>query len=141
MKKANSPQSSPLRKGGSFDSSEIDDYDIASEQVEQILGNTQPKNFGEGLTSGVGYMLRGAIGAVGAVVVSSTFLDFPLSTPFCILCQYSHSTSFLNPFVLRIIYFWNFKLVLLFHLADHQHSSCQLWRAPKAEKKPEWLGA
>eukprot|EP00531_Pseudo-nitzschia_arenysensis_P002073 CAMPEP_0116122510 /NCGR_PEP_ID=MMETSP0329-20121206/4253_1 /TAXON_ID=697910 /ORGANISM="Pseudo-nitzschia arenysensis, Strain B593" /LENGTH=541 /DNA_ID=CAMNT_0003616363 /DNA_START=113 /DNA_END=1735 /DNA_ORIENTATION=- len=72
MKKANSPQSSPLRKDGSFDTSENDDYHIASEQVEQILGNTQPKNFGEGVTSGVGYMLRGAIGAVGAVVLMPT---------------------------------------------------------------------
>jgi len=69
---------SPLRKDGSFDTTENydddddDDYLIANEEVEQILGSTRPKNFGEGVTSGIGYMLRGAIGAVGAVVLMPT---------------------------------------------------------------------
>ena len=72
IKNKNSPRSSPLRKDGSFDkTSETDDYDLANEEVEKILGTTKPKNIGEGLTSGIGYILRGAIGACGAVVVST----------------------------------------------------------------------
>ena len=49
--------------------SEKEDYDLANEEVEKILGRKKPKNFGEGLTSGIGYILRGAIGACGALVV------------------------------------------------------------------------
>ena len=80
---------SPLRKDGSFDTTENydddnDDYLIANEEVEQILGSTRPKNFGEGVTSGIGYMLRGAIGAVGAVVVSVE--KMPMTT-FCVVSQ------------------------------------------------------
>jgi len=51
---------------------ENDDYDLANVEVEQILGTTKPKHVGEGLTSGIGYILRGAIGACGALVLMPT---------------------------------------------------------------------
>lgn len=70
IKEKLSPRSSPVRKNGSFDTaSATDDYDLANEEVEKILGTTKPKNIGEGLSSGIGYILRGAIGACGAVVL------------------------------------------------------------------------
>jgi hypothetical protein len=46
-------------------------YDEASAEVELILGATKPKHLGQGLTSGLGYILRGAVGACGAMVVSA----------------------------------------------------------------------
>jgi hypothetical protein len=51
---------------------EDEEYDLANMEVEQILGTTKPKHIGEGLTSGIGYILRGAIGACGAVVLMPT---------------------------------------------------------------------
>ena len=48
-----------------------EDFKKANEEVEQILGATKPKHLGQGLTSGIGYILRGAVGACGAVVVRS----------------------------------------------------------------------
>jgi hypothetical protein len=48
---------------------ETEDYDLANAEVEQILGTIKPKHVGEGLASGIGYILRGAIGACGALVV------------------------------------------------------------------------
>ena len=47
-----------------------DDYEEANAEVEHILAASKPRHLGEGLTSGIGYILRGAVGACGAVVVS-----------------------------------------------------------------------
>lgn len=51
---------------------ETEDYDLANAEVEQILGTIKPKHVGEGLASGIGYILRGAIGACGALVLMPT---------------------------------------------------------------------
>jgi hypothetical protein len=48
------------------------EYDEASAEIEQLLGATKPKHIVHGLSSGVEYILRGAVGACGAVVVSSS---------------------------------------------------------------------
>mmetsp|Transcript_52860 Transcript_52860/g.128193 ORF Transcript_52860/g.128193 Transcript_52860/m.128193 type:complete len:549 (-) Transcript_52860:1501-3147(-) len=48
---------------------QTEDFKKANEEVEQILGATKPKHLGQGLTSGIGYILRGAVGACGAVVL------------------------------------------------------------------------
>ena len=45
------------------------EYERANEEVESILGTTRPKHIGEGISSGLGCILRGAVGACGAVVV------------------------------------------------------------------------
>jgi hypothetical protein len=49
-----------------------EDQDAASNEVEKILGATKPKHIGEGVTSGVGYILRGAVGACGAALLMPT---------------------------------------------------------------------
>ena len=49
-----------------------DGYEEANAEVEHILAASRPRHLGEGLTSGLGYILRGAVGACGAVVVSDT---------------------------------------------------------------------
>ena len=49
--------------------SEQEEYDLANAEVEAILGANKPKHIAEGLTSGIGYILRGAVGACGALVV------------------------------------------------------------------------
>lgn len=46
-------------------------YEEANAEVEQILAATQPKHLVEGFTSGIGYIMRGAVGFCGAVVVSA----------------------------------------------------------------------
>ncbi|MGK3757985.1 MAG: hypothetical protein ACI8RD_010299 [Bacillariaceae sp.] len=51
---------------------EQEEYDLANSEVEKILGTTKPKHLGEGLQSGLGYILRGAVGACGAVVLMPT---------------------------------------------------------------------
>ena len=48
---------------------EQEEYILANAEVEHILGTTKPKHAAEGLTSGIGYILRGAVGACGALVV------------------------------------------------------------------------
>eukprot|EP00536_Pseudo-nitzschia_multiseries_P011884 jgi/Psemu1/289958/fgenesh1_pg.430_\ len=48
------------------------DYNRANAEVEDILGATTPKHIGEGLSSGLGYILRGAFGACGAIVLMPT---------------------------------------------------------------------
>mmetsp|Transcript_8455 Transcript_8455/g.18230 ORF Transcript_8455/g.18230 Transcript_8455/m.18230 type:complete len:554 (+) Transcript_8455:210-1871(+) len=47
-------------------------YERANEEVESILGTTKPKHIGEGISSGLGCILRGAVGACGAVVLFPT---------------------------------------------------------------------
>jgi hypothetical protein len=42
----------------------------ALEQLNGILDQSRPKNFGQGLTSGVSNILGGALGAVGVVIVA-----------------------------------------------------------------------
>lgn len=42
----------------------------ALEQLNGMLDQTRPKNFGQGLTSGVSNILGGALGAVGVVIVA-----------------------------------------------------------------------
>jgi hypothetical protein len=51
---------------------EAEEYDKAKTEVEHILGATNPKHLGEGLTWGLGYILRGAVGAAGALVLCPT---------------------------------------------------------------------
>ena len=63
---------SSFRSSNSIDSdlaAEQEEYDLANAEVEHILGTTKPKHVAEGLTSGIGYILRGAVGACGALVV------------------------------------------------------------------------
>ena len=50
---------------------ETTEYDLANAEIEKILGSTQPKHLGEGLVKGMGYMVRGALRAGGALVVST----------------------------------------------------------------------
>lgn len=42
----------------------------AQEQINALLNQTRPKNLGEGLKSGVGNILGGALGAIGVAVVA-----------------------------------------------------------------------
>jgi hypothetical protein len=42
----------------------------ALEQLNGMLDQTRPKNFGQGLTSGVSNIVGGALGAVGVVLVA-----------------------------------------------------------------------
>mmetsp|Transcript_27973 Transcript_27973/g.31426 ORF Transcript_27973/g.31426 Transcript_27973/m.31426 type:complete len:91 (+) Transcript_27973:39-311(+) len=51
------------------DATEEEEYDMANAEVEHILGTTKPKHIAEGLQSGLGYILRGAVGAAGVMVV------------------------------------------------------------------------
>jgi hypothetical protein len=60
---------SPKRNSGAPGDKEEEEYMQANAEVEQILGSTKPKHIGEGLSSGLGYILRGAVGACGALVV------------------------------------------------------------------------
>jgi hypothetical protein len=46
--------------------------DVASAEVEHILGATRPKHIGEGVTSGLGYIMRGAVGACGVAILMPT---------------------------------------------------------------------
>lgn len=46
------------------------DQQAAQEQINALLNQTRPKNLGEGLKSGVGNILGGALGAVGVAVVA-----------------------------------------------------------------------
>ncbi|KAG7348343.1 DnaJ protein [Nitzschia inconspicua] len=62
------PSTSPSKK----QQKEDEEYYKARDEVEYILGVTKPKHLGEGLTSGVGYILRGAVGAAGAIVLCPT---------------------------------------------------------------------
>ncbi|KAL3904430.1 MAG: hypothetical protein SGARI_004928, partial [Bacillariaceae sp.] len=51
---------------------ENEEYDKAKAEVETILGQHKPKHVGEGLSTGVGYILKGAVGAAGALVLCPT---------------------------------------------------------------------
>mmetsp|Transcript_62736 Transcript_62736/g.127825 ORF Transcript_62736/g.127825 Transcript_62736/m.127825 type:complete len:543 (-) Transcript_62736:1410-3038(-) len=51
---------------------ETTEYDLANAEIEKILGSTQPKHLGEGLVKGMGYMVRGALRAGGALVLMPT---------------------------------------------------------------------
>jgi hypothetical protein len=42
----------------------------AVEKLNAMLAQTRPKNFGQGLTSGVSNIVGGALGAVGVVIVA-----------------------------------------------------------------------
>ena len=42
---------------------------LASDEIERILGATAPKHLGDGITSGLGYILQGAVGAAGVAVL------------------------------------------------------------------------
>jgi hypothetical protein len=42
----------------------------ALEQLNAMLAQTRPKNFGQGLSSGVSNIVGGALGAVGVVIVA-----------------------------------------------------------------------
>lgn len=64
-----SPSSPNKTKKNKQQEDEDDEYHKAKAEVEHILGVTKPKHLGEGLTSGVGYILRGAVGAAGAIVL------------------------------------------------------------------------
>mmetsp|Transcript_22268 Transcript_22268/g.24807 ORF Transcript_22268/g.24807 Transcript_22268/m.24807 type:complete len:566 (+) Transcript_22268:39-1736(+) len=54
------------------DATEEEEYDMANAEVEHILGTTKPKHIAEGLQSGLGYILRGAVGAAGVMVLMPT---------------------------------------------------------------------
>jgi hypothetical protein len=41
----------------------------ASQEIQELLGATRPKNVAQGLASGVGYILHGAVGAVGIAIL------------------------------------------------------------------------
>lgn len=41
----------------------------ASKDIQELLGATRPKNVAQGLASGVGYILQGAVGAVGIAIL------------------------------------------------------------------------
>mmetsp|Transcript_27674 Transcript_27674/g.75427 ORF Transcript_27674/g.75427 Transcript_27674/m.75427 type:complete len:555 (-) Transcript_27674:1995-3659(-) len=59
--------------GTRFEESSSDsEYHRANEEIEYILGATAPKHIGEGISSGLGYILRGAVGACGAIVLLPT---------------------------------------------------------------------
>lgn len=62
---------STLASGDELEERELK-YDIANAEVEHILGSTKPKHIAEGLQSGIGYILKGAVGACGAVVLMPT---------------------------------------------------------------------
>jgi hypothetical protein len=46
-----------------------DEHNNASEEIEEMLGATRPKNLRQGLTSGLGYIVQGAVGAVGIALL------------------------------------------------------------------------
>lgn len=82
-----------------------EDFRKAHDEVEQILGATRPKHLGQGLTSGVGYILRGAVGACGAVVVRFSSIICHLSDVGTILrprhrdCCWDVGASLSHPFL------------------------------------------
>lgn len=63
---------SPKNDQNARDNNDDEEYHKAKTEVEHILGVTKPKHLGQGLTSGVGYILRGAVGAAGAIVLCPT---------------------------------------------------------------------
>lgn len=46
--------------------------DQAKDQLEEILKQSRPKNVQQGVTSGVGNVLAGAVGAAGVAVLMPT---------------------------------------------------------------------
>ena len=85
---------------------QTEDFKKANEEVEKILGATKPKHLGQGLTSGIGYILRGAVGACGAVVVSCVWnlltittqkVDVIVSFVPCSSCFWSNSYYSIHP--------------------------------------------
>jgi hypothetical protein len=80
-----------------------EDFKKANAEVEQILGATKPKHLGQGLTSGIGYILRGAVGACGAVVVCPT-RSFDVVVPYG--GSFSLSPSPCLAFLIKIVSFF-----------------------------------